>query len=423
MKNHRLVALLLSTVFIAFGAAAERKDSSYGKPFLKAELIFPLEHLHNHGSCIVECPNGDLLVCWYNGSGERTADDVKVLGARKRKGDAKWSQPFLLADTPGYPDTNPALFIDPQQRLWLLWSVVLDNQWESVLLKYRIATDYYRRPGAPHWECNEVLHVTPATNFAALVNAGLDHLVTDPPATMPTQDFTKWIATRRELANRKLSQRLGWMTRVHPYVLDGRRLIVPLYSGGFEFSLMAISDDWGKNWFTSQPIVGLGNVQPSLVQRRDGTLVAYMRDNGPPPQRIPMSQSTDRGVTWSAVVDSDRVDSGTGVEALVLRNGLWLITHNDLDDGRHRLAVSLSDDEGKTWKWTRHLEQDSEADLKTGAGMYHYPSVIQARDGTLHVSYSIRQKRSKTERDTAGRLANEAIKHAHFNVAWVMQGD
>jgi hypothetical protein len=35
------------------------------------------------------------------------------------------------------------------------------------------------------------------------------------------------------------------MTRAHPYVLDGARLIVPLYSDGFSFSLMAITDDWG----------------------------------------------------------------------------------------------------------------------------------------------------------------------------------
>ncbi|MBM3877035.1 MAG: hypothetical protein FJ386_09990, partial [Verrucomicrobia bacterium] len=32
------------------------------KPFHTAELIFPLEHWHNHGSCIVEAPNGDLIV-------------------------------------------------------------------------------------------------------------------------------------------------------------------------------------------------------------------------------------------------------------------------------------------------------------------------------------------------------------------------
>jgi hypothetical protein len=55
-------------------------------PVFHSDLIFPAEHWHNHASCIVECPNGDLLACWYNGSGERNADDVKVEGARKRKG-------------------------------------------------------------------------------------------------------------------------------------------------------------------------------------------------------------------------------------------------------------------------------------------------------------------------------------------------
>lgn len=84
---------------------------SRDKPFLESELIFPLEHWHNHASCIVECPNGSLLVCWYHGSGERTADDVLVLGARQKRGSRQWSAPFVMADTPGYPDTNPAMFI------------------------------------------------------------------------------------------------------------------------------------------------------------------------------------------------------------------------------------------------------------------------------------------------------------------------
>ena len=38
--------------------------------------------------------NGDLFAVWYNGSGERTADDVKIEGARKRVGDEKWSDRF-----------------------------------------------------------------------------------------------------------------------------------------------------------------------------------------------------------------------------------------------------------------------------------------------------------------------------------------
>ena len=65
----RIVLSVLTGALLVFSA-----DSS--TPFLESEIIFPLEHWHNHASCIVEAPNGDLLVCWFHGSGERTADDV-----------------------------------------------------------------------------------------------------------------------------------------------------------------------------------------------------------------------------------------------------------------------------------------------------------------------------------------------------------
>src|SRR5688572_32004362 len=107
-------------------------------PFHQAELIFPLEHWHNHGSCIVETPNGDLLVCWFHGSGERQADDVKILGSRKLKSTGKWTEPFEMADTPGFPDTNCTMFVDSKQRLWLFWPVILANEWETALMKYKM---------------------------------------------------------------------------------------------------------------------------------------------------------------------------------------------------------------------------------------------------------------------------------------------
>lgn len=91
-------------------------------PSYQAELVFPLHTQHNHAPGIVECPNGDLLVSWYRGSGERQADDVAIYGARLRKGNERWSEAFLLADTPGFPDCNTTLFIDVQKRLWLLSS-------------------------------------------------------------------------------------------------------------------------------------------------------------------------------------------------------------------------------------------------------------------------------------------------------------
>ena len=65
-----------------------------------------------------------------------------------------------------------------------------------------------------------------------------------------------------------------------------------------------------------------------------------------------------------------------------------MLVYNDPERGRHSLAVSLSDDEGRTWKWTRHLERDAETADAKQRGEYHYPSIMQAADGTLHVTYS-----------------------------------
>ena len=86
--------------------------------------------------------------------------------------------------------------------------------------------------------------------------------------------------------------------------------------------------------------------------------------------------------------------------AVRLANGHWLLVYNDTTHGRNSLLVSISDDEGKTWKWKRHLEKEA-------TGSYHYPSVIQARDDAIHVVYSYFV--------TGGK----SMKHAAFNEAWV----
>src|SRR5262245_52067929 len=86
-----------------------------------AELIFPLHPQHNHAPGVVELPTGDLFVTWYRGSGERSADDVAVYASRRRKGATTWDEPFLLADTPNFPDCNTALFVDRDKRYWLFY--------------------------------------------------------------------------------------------------------------------------------------------------------------------------------------------------------------------------------------------------------------------------------------------------------------
>jgi hypothetical protein len=76
-------------------------------------------------------------------------------------------------------------------------------------------------------------------------------------------------------------RRMGWQTKNKAVVLAAGRIVVPLYSDGFSFSLMALPDDGGRTWTFSEPLVGGGNIQPSIATQPDGTLVAYMRDNGP----------------------------------------------------------------------------------------------------------------------------------------------
>ena len=69
-------------------------------PLFKEYSIFPIQNKHVHGSSIIELPNGDLLSCWFHGSGERKANDVQIKGSRLKKGSNKWGDVFDMADTP-----------------------------------------------------------------------------------------------------------------------------------------------------------------------------------------------------------------------------------------------------------------------------------------------------------------------------------
>lgn len=391
----RLLSLL--ALFAATALSAE-------KPFLVKQDIFPLDARHNHASSIVELPGGDLLVCWYRGSGERTADDVQVMGARLRKGARQWSAPFVLADVPGFPDTNPVLWVDSKKRLWLYWQTIIANQWETALTQIRISSDY-ARDGVPRWESSEPLLLQPK-NIAARVEAWGE----SNPQIKQHERFPRLLERARD----KYFSRMGWMGRAKPFELPSGRILLPLYSDGYSFSLIAISDDAGRTWTASEPIVGAGSIQPAIARRKNGTLVAYMRDNGPPPKRVLAGESADNGETWSFASDTEIPNSGTGLEVLMLRDGRWLMINNDTERGRHSLALTLSADEGRTWPIARHIELDTRADRP---GSFHYPSIIQAADGSIHASYSVFLNH------VPNGQPRKTIRHARFNVAWVEEGD
>ncbi len=249
---------IVATVAAAlFAASAVAEDG-----MLKGELIFPLESWHNHGSCIVQCPNEDLLVCWFHGSGERQADDVEILGARWVKETGQWTKPFPMADTPEFPDTNCCMIVDQQGTLWLLWPTIQANLWESALMKYKKSTNYMMPEGPPEWDLMDVMHVKHSGDFPAKVKEKLAEYIGDQEIDARIQ---RWIGHVNTQAEDKLTRRIGWFTRAHPLILDDGRMLVGLYSDGFSFSLVGFTDDGGKTWHYSEPLVGGGNIQPSFA--------------------------------------------------------------------------------------------------------------------------------------------------------------
>lgn len=388
-----IMAAALALAAPAFSRAAEPAS----------ELIFPPQGQHVHGSSVAECANGDLIAAWFQGSGERSADDVRINGARLRKGETAWSAPFLMADTPDIPDCNPTLFIDAKGRLWLFWIVVQTNKWEKSILKYRRA-DQYTDNGPPAWDWQDVILLKPGPDFQDAMREGFKKL--DPPEEMWAEYAHQYSKMLIEAAGDADKRQTGWMTRARPLQLASGRMLVPLYSDGFNAGLMAISDDAGETWRAGKPIIGLGPIQPTLARRADGEIVALCRDSGAAPHRILSSVSRNEGETWSLATDTELPNPGSSLALLGLADGRWALVYNDTEQGRHQLAVALSTDEGRTWPNKRHLEIDS-----SRANGFGYPTAIQSRDGRIHVTYTYSVK------------AGKSIKHASFPPEWILEPD
>ncbi len=443
MKN---ILLTLILVLIVTSCNEEVKN----RGILHNE-IFPTQEEHAHGATIVELPNGDMLAAWFQGYGERWADDVKIMGSRLHKGSTKWTKPFVMVDVPDFPDINPVLFIDQQQTLWLMWYTVIANQWETSLPRYIKSVDYMQKEGAPEWSWQDVIifkpgdkterGIQPGDKFVVSVENQIKaqrDMVTQQGATEEMlRMFDKYAAEtiskakgedmlrdgRLKMPDGTIKdttlgypyfRRMGWQTK-NKAVFVGDRIIIPFYSDGFSFSIMAITDDFGKTWQFSNPLVGMGNIQPSIAFKEDRTLVAYMRDNGPAPKRHMVSESKDNGLTWSLVKDDNLVNEGSGSDIVTLGNGHWVMIYNDSEDGRWTLAATISEDEGKTWKYSRHIELDTNSDVSK-RDKFSYPSVIQGSDGMIHVVYSW-HKHNTLPHDA------DNIKYLRFTEEWVKEGD
>jgi predicted neuraminidase len=382
------IMTILALLLISCTSIHAQHMNDLGYPHLK-KAIFEPQKQHVHGSSIVSLPNGDLLSCWFQGSGERQANDVRIMGARLKKGDTEWSEPFEMADTPGLPDCNPVLFLNKEGKLFLVWIAVLANRWEQSLLKVR-TSDHYNESGAPQWNWQDNILLNPDETFATAVEKGLKHI--EPSAAGWSEFAPSYDKMIVEAAKEPQKRSIGWMTRIKPLVHENGTIMLPLYSDGYNFSIMALSQDQGKSWKASAPLVSRGGIQPAIAKRKNGEIVALMRDNGDEPGAIKMSVSVDTGNHWSPVMKTSIPNPGSSVEMLSARDGRWWLVCNDLPSGRNQLSLYTSDDEGSHWINSGILANDTLAKES-----YSYPAMIQDSNGYIHITYS---KQSKTTGNT-----------------------
>ncbi|NND33790.1 MAG: exo-alpha-sialidase [Saprospiraceae bacterium] len=417
---------------------------------LTGSLIFDLQQEHVHGPTIVQLPDGSFLAAWFQGSGERWADDVRIMGSRLSSQGREWSSPFLMADVPGFPDINPVLFLDQKDRLWLMWYPVIANQWDSSLPMYRISEDFLHS-GPPIWYWQDILFVKPGDktergiqdndrfvrNVHEQLNAYEQYLKEDLLAQIDGMEkavyLSQWeiykhkmdsLARGKDMVRKgvdyanaqqkdaqlgyPLTRRLGWQTKNKPvFVRD--RLIVPLYSDGLDCTLFAITEDHGATWKYSNPVLGGAGIQATIAKINDQNLVAYLRDNGPQPKLMQRTQSFDGGLSWTIAKDNHLPNPGSGFDMTTLENGDWIIVFNDQQEGRQNLTVALSDDHGRSWIWKKHIENDTRDERGTFS---HYPAVIEGADHHIHVVYSFHHRDRKDQKA-------KSIKYVRFPLSWI----
>lgn len=325
-----------------------------------------------HSATIAETKQGDLLTAFFGGTREGHPD-VCIYLSRKNKGSKSWTAPVKVAEGL-QPDGsrkacyNPVLFEDEEGVVHLFYKVGSRvSDWKGFLISSRDGGHSWSRPFP------------------------LPDGYLGPIKNKPVQ-----LAGGRVIAPSS-TEGDGWKVHFEISEAGGRKIhkvgpiagapSVPTHLRVPGAVNQAADIEGGDNRVTST----VQAIQPSILIHKDGRLQILCRTrNG----RVGTSWSTDNGETWSPVELTSLPNNNSGTDALTLADGRHLIVYNAIatPDGERKgvrtpLNVAVSPD-GINWQMVMTLEDSP-------VSQYSYPSVIQGKDGRIHVVYTWRRQRIK----------------------------
>lgn len=346
-RRRALLAATAASLASAGCALASRRSDRADAAVELREFVAPMPATpQSHASTLVETADGALLAAWFGGTAER-APDVRIwLARRDGSGDGPWGDPRPVADG-----------VQPDGTRLPTWNPVLFQlRGGPLLLFYKVGPDPTRWWGELMRSDNDGRHWSAPTRLPA----GVLGPIRSKPLQLP--DGTLLSPSSTEAADGT------W--RIH-----------------FERST-----DQGASWLRGEDVAApaaLAAIQPSLALRPDGRVIAFARTRA---DAIARTESRDGGAHWSRLAPTVLPNPNAGIEVQALRDGCLAMVYNprraghDWWEGRDRLDVALSRDDGQTWTRVATLED-------VPGREFSYPAAIQTRDGRVHVSYTYERTR------------------------------
>jgi predicted neuraminidase len=309
------------------------------------ENIFPLDNLSCHASHFDILPDGALFAVWFHGSKEG-ADDVCIFGARKDKGDSKWSAPVRLTAEDGIPHWNPVLHLRGDGSVMLFYKTGRKiSGWHTEIM--------ISRDGCRSFDATRELVPGDTSGGRGPVRNKVIVLSDGSLLAGGSTEEGEW----KCFADRSADNGVTWER--------GADIRIPM-------KYLAKYDD----------INGHGIIQPTLWESAPGRLHMLVRSTE---GIIFRSDSGDYGRSWYEPYDIGMINNNSGIDLTCTESGRLYLVCNPVGLGgkkfglRTPLSVFASDDNGITFE---HITE-----IATGEGTFAYPCVRWDK-GKLHITYT-----------------------------------